>query len=368
MRFVVIYKQYLFPSCCLQEEKEISVSDYRFIRACFRQEVDRTPIWIMRQAGRYMAEYRAVREKVAFLDLCKTPELAAEVTLQPIDKLNVDAAILFSDILVVPEAMGIGLKFGKGMGPQLNPVIRSQSDINALREIDPESSLSFVMETIRILRRELEGRVPLIGFSGAPFTLATYMVEGGSSKDFLRLKSMMYKDPETAHALFQKLSDAVTVYLNAQIEAGAQAVQLFDTWAGICSPFDFDTFVFPYVKSVVDRLNRNGVPIIYYCNGGSTLLSRMRRLNTDVIGVDWRVEIDVAWREIGYDRSIQGNLDPCVLFTDRKGIETRVRDILKRVGERPGHIFNLGHGVLPTTPVENVQALVEIVHRLSKKN
>ncbi|MBW2645305.1 MAG: uroporphyrinogen decarboxylase [Deltaproteobacteria bacterium] len=344
------------------------MSDYRFIKACFRQEVDRTPIWIMRQAGRYMAEYRAVREKTEFLELCKTPELAAEVTLQPIDKLNVDAAILFSDILVIPEAMGLDLKFGKGMGPQLSPVIRSRSGIEALREIDPESSLPFVMETIRILRRELEGRVPLIGFSGAPFTLATYMVEGGSSKDFLNLKTMMYKDPKTAHALFAKLSDAVTVYLNAQIAAGAQAVQIFDTWAGICSPIDFDTFVFPYVKSVVDRLNRKGVPVIYYSNGGATLLSRMRKLNTDVIGVDWRIEIDVAWKEIGYDRAIQGNLDPCVLFMDRKGIEERVQDILKRVGGRAGHIFNLGHGVLPTTPVENVQALVEIVHNLSRRS
>lgn len=344
------------------------MADYRFIKACFRQEVDRTPIWIMRQAGRYMPEYRAVREKTDFLELCKTPELAAKVTLQPIDKLHVDAAILFSDILILPEAMGVDLKFGQGMGPQLRPVIRSRSDVDRLKGIDPESSLAFVMEIIRILRRELEGRVPLIGFSGAPFTLATYLLEGGSSKDFVHVKSMMYQDPKTAHLLFEKLSNAVTAYLNAQIEAGAQAVQIFDTWAGICAPIDFDTFVFPYVKRVIDDLNRHGIPIIYYCNGGSTLLSRMRRLNTDVIGVDWRIDIDVAWKEIGYDRAIQGNLDPCVLFMDRTGIEERVRDILERAQGRAGHIFNLGHGVLPTTPVENVQALVEIVHDLSLRH
>ncbi|OEU60904.1 MAG: uroporphyrinogen decarboxylase [Desulfobacterales bacterium C00003104] len=343
------------------------MTDYRFIRACFRQEVDRTPVWIMRQAGRYMPEYRAIRKKVDFLELCKTPELAAKVTIQPVDRLNVDAAILFSDILTLPEAMGIDLRFGEGMGPKLSPVIRSRSDIDKLKEIDPETSLSFVMETIRILRRELDGRVPLIGFSGSPFTLATYLVEGGSSKDFINLKSMMYREPDTAHALFEKLADAIAVYLNAQIEAGAQAVQLFDTWAGICSPSDFDSFVFPYVKNVVDRLRRDGVPVIYYCKGGSTLLDRMRNLNTDVIGVDWRIEIDDAWKAIGHDRAIQGNLDPCVLFMDQAGIKERVRDILERAGGRPGHIFNLGHGVLPATPVENVQALVEMVHDLSEQ-
>jgi uroporphyrinogen decarboxylase len=322
----------------------------------------------MRQAGRYMPEYRAVREKTDFLALCKAPELAAKVTLQPIDKLHVDAAILFSDILILPEAMGADLKFGEGMGPQLSPVIRSRSDVDRLKEIDPESSLAFVMETIRILRRALEGIVPLIGFSGAPFTLATYLVEGGSSKDFVHVKSMMYQDPKTAHLLFEKLSDAVTAYLNAQIEAGAQAVQIFDTWAGICAPIDFDTFVFPYVKRIIDGLHRDGIPVIYYCNGGSTLLSRMRKLNSDVVGVDWRIDIDVAWKAIGHDRAVQGNLDPCVLFMDRDGIEVRVRDILERVQGMPGHIFNLGHGVLPTTPVENVQALVEIVHNLSLRS
>ncbi|MFH1076411.1 MAG: uroporphyrinogen decarboxylase [Pseudomonadota bacterium] len=344
------------------------MTDYRFIRACFREPVDMTPVWLMRQAGRYMSEYQAIREKVDFLDMCKTPELAAKVTLQPIDKLNVDAAILFSDILVLPEAMGIDLSFGKGMGPRLDPPVRSMSDIDRLKTIDPESSLLFVLDTIRILRKELEGRAPLIGFSGAPFTLATYLVEGGSSKDFIHAKTMMFKEPESAHALFDKLSDSVALYLNAQIESGVQAVQLFDTWAGICSPIDFKEFVAPYVQKVIGLLNRKNIPVIYYANGGSTLLPQMAGLGADVIGIDWRINIDDAWSKIGYDKAVQGNLDPCALFMDQPGLEARVRDILARTAERPGHIFNLGHGVLPETPVENVQALVKMVHSLSVRS
>ncbi|HEY4686666.1 MAG TPA: uroporphyrinogen decarboxylase [Candidatus Subteraquimicrobiales bacterium] len=336
----------------------------RFLKACRRQPVDSTPVWIMRQAGRYMQEYRNIREKIPFLKMCKTPELAAEVTLLPVKKIKVDAAILFSDILIPLEAMGTPLEFSEG--PKLGKV-RDRSAVDALKIPDPEKDTGFVMEAIRILRRELGGKVPLIGFAGAPFTLATYAIEGGSSQQFLASKKMMFSEPQMVHQLLDKLARTVTLYLNAQIEAGAQALQLFDTWAGILSPRDYDEFALPYAKQIFDGLNRDGIPLIYYINGGSSLLERMKTAGSDVIGVDWRIELGVARKRLGPEVAVQGNLDPFALFLPPEKIEERVQDILEQAGDTPGYIFNLGHGVLPQTPVENVIAMVEAVHKHGKK-
>lgn len=339
----------------------------RFLRACWREETDSTPVWIMRQAGRYMKEYREIRARVPFLTMCKTPELATEVTLLPVDKLGVDAAILFSDILIPIEAMGMPLEFGE-RGPVLGKPIRTQQDLDGLGIPDPEVETPFVMEAIRILRRELEGRVPLIGFSGAPFTLASYMVEGGSSPNFVELKSLMFEKPEVMHSLLDKVSDTVTAYLNAQIKSGAQAVQIFDTWAGTLSPRDYEEFALFYVKKVIDGLKREGVPVIHFLSGGPGLLERMKKAGSDVIGVDWRIELSEAIARLGPDVAVQGNLDPCALFLPIDKIEERVREILEQAKGSPGHIFNLGHGILPKTPVEKAIALVEAVHKYSRKS
>ncbi len=339
--------------------------DYIFLKACRGEPVDRTPIWIMRQAGRYMKEYRDIRAKMSFLELCATPEKAAEVTLQPIDALGVDAAILFSDILVPLVPMGIELSFKEGMGPVLEPAVKTLADVEALRVIEPEEDVPYVLETIRILRRELEGRVPLIGFSGAPYTLASYMVEGGSSKNFIKLKTMMYKENAAYDALMTKLAKTVIKYLNAQIAAGAQAVQVFDTWAGILSPHDYTTFVAPYTKMVLDGLNRETVPVILYANNSATLLALMKEAKPDVMGVDWRINLDDAIEALGGDIPVQGNLDPTALFLPREEIPARAEEILRMGKKAPGHIFNLGHGVLPPTDVDNVKALVDAVHNFT---
>lgn len=340
----------------------VSPNDYRFIRACRGEEVDATPVWIMRQAGRYLPEYRAIREKVSFLELCKTPELAAEVTIQPIDILGVDAAILFSDILIPVEAMGMPLDFDPG--PKLEFTIRNLADVERLKKPDPEEDMPFVLDTIRILAKELEGRVPLIGFSGAPFTMASYMVEGGSSSNFLKLKSLMFQEPKTWHALMEKVSDTLITYLKAQKEAGALALQLFDSWGGILSPRDYQEFALPYSKKVIEAVNDVDVQTIHFVQGNPALLPLVASAGSDVVGVDWRIEIDEARRLVGNDQAVQGNLDPCALFLPPEKIEERVRDILQRAGTDK-HIFNLGHGILPPTPVEHAKALVESVHRVS---
>lgn len=338
--------------------------DYRFLKACRREPVDTTPVWIMRQAGRYLPEYRKVRERADFLTMCKTPELAAEVTIQPVDRLGVDAAILFSDILILVEAMGLPLDFHEQRGPVLHYTVTDQASVDKLRIPDPAETVSFLLETIKILRRELAGRVPLIGFAGAPFTVASYMIEGKTSKQFVEIKSVMFREPQIMRRLLDKVTQATTEYINAQIEAGAQAIQLFDSWAGQLAPRDFKDFAMDYARQVISGLNRDDVPIIYFAQGNPAVLDLAKQAGSDVVGVDWRIEIGKAWEILAPDVAVQGNLDPTCLFLPPEGIRERVKEIIDQVGGRPGHIFNLGHGILPPTPVENAIALVEAVHEL----
>jgi len=338
----------------------------RFLNACRNLPVDCTPVWIMRQAGRYLPEYRAVRSRIGFLDLCKSPDLVAEVTVQPVDRLGVDAAILFSDILVPLEGMGIPIEIGDG-GPNLPEPIRTASDVARLAVPDPTEATGFVLEGIRRTRAALGGRVPLIGFAGAPFTLAAYAVEGGGTKTFSRIKSLLFSDPKTAHALLERIARTIGSYLAAQIEAGAQAVQIFDSWAGSLTPRDYDVFAGPYVRHVIECLPKGKVPVIIFGVETGSLLERMRDTGADVVGVDWRVPLDEARERLGWSVAIQGNLDPCALFAPPEEIERRVRDVLERVDGASGHVFNLGHGILPETPVEHAIAMVEAVHRLSAR-
>lgn len=345
-----------------------------FLKACRGEAVPFTPVWIMRQAGRYLNEYQKIRKKVDFLTLCKTPDLAAEVTMQPIDILGVDAAILFSDILIPLEAMGMKLEFLENKGPVFELPIRDEESLAALQVPQAEESVGFVMDTIRVLRRELEDRVPLIGFSGAPFTLATYMIEGGSSKNFLHTKQMMFQRPDLFLSLMKKVTLMTTQYLKAQVLAGAQAVQIFDTWAGVLSPGDFREHALRYVQEIIGSLRKaqelneiDTVPIIYFVGQCSGLLEEIRDSGADVIGVDWRINIDEAIRRAGTHFSFQGNLDPCALFLPQDKISERVDEIIKRASSAQGHIFNLGHGVLPETPVEHVISMVEAVHALGRK-
>lgn len=336
--------------------------DYRFLKACRGEAVDATPIWIMRQAGRYLPQYRKVREKVSFLELCKTPELAAEVTMQPIDILGCDAAILFSDILIPVEAMGLELDFIPH--PVFAVPVRTGDDVDRLAVPDPRESVPFVLQTVRLLRRALEGRVPLIGFSGSPFTLACYMIEGGGSKDFLNVKTMMFRDPGLFDALMKKLAETVTLYLAAQIEAGAQAVQIFDTWGGILSPADYAAFDLPYTAGIIRRLKDRGVPIIYYVGDGSSLLELTASAGADVVGIDWRIDIGEARRRLGPALPVQGNLDPATLLGPAEFVREKARAVIDAAGTR-GHVFNLGHGITPPTPWENAKLLVETVHEYS---
>lgn len=336
-------------------------TESRFLKACRREAVDATPVWFMRQAGRYMAEYRAIRKKYSLLEIVKQPELAAEVTLQPVRAFNVDAAILFADILLPLQPMGVDFEFVKGEGPVIHNPVRTQADVDALRPLHPDETLAHVMDAIRLLRAEL-GNTPLIGFSGAPFTVASYMIEGGPSRDYKTTKLMMYSAPKIWHAFMDKLSTALAEYLTAQIRAGAQAVQLFDSWVGALSPMDYETFVLPYSKKVLDAAQAAGVPVIHFGTGTAALLPRMRQAGGDVIGLDWRVPLENGWQTIGHDRAVQGNLDPVALFAPIPEMKKRIHDVLRRAAGRPGHIFNVGHGILQHTPEENVKAAVEIVH------
>jgi len=339
----------------------------RFLRACRRQPVDTVPVWIMRQAGRYLPSYREVRKHVTFLELCRTPELAARVTLMPVEQLGVDAAILFSDILIPVEPMGIGLVFTDA-GPSLDGAIRNRGDVDRLRVPTPEEDMPFVLQAVRLLRRELEGKVPLIGFAGAPLTLAAYMTEGGGSTHFTQLKRLLFADPAAAHALLDKITDTVAAYLAAQVAAGAEAVQLFDSWAGVLSPAHFDEFALPYVQRVVAAVRQAGeVPFIYFVNGIAGLLGRLRGCGADVIGFDWRVDIGEVRARLGDGVAVQGNLDPCVLLGPEALIDHEVERVLAAAGTAPGHIFNLGHGILPETPPEHARRLVEAVHRLGRR-
>lgn len=336
----------------------------RFLRACRREPVDATPVWFMRQAGRYMPEYRAIREKYSLLEICQHPELAAEVTLQPVRALAVDAAILFADILLPVIPLGLGLEFAKGEGPVIGKPVRTLEDVRVLNPVDAETGLGYVMEAIRLLRSELNG-IPLIGFCGAPFTVASYIIEGGSSREFLKTKTMMYSAPEVFHALMEKLSVVLSDYLVAQIRAGAQAVQVFDSWVGTLSPQDYKTFVLPYSQKVLEDAKAENVPVIHFGTNTTTLLPLMKRAGGDVIGLDWRIPLDDGWSLLGEDVAVQGNLDPALLFAPSSELKTRVHDILRRADGRPGHIFNLGHGILQNTPVDNVKAVVDLVHEYS---
>jgi uroporphyrinogen decarboxylase len=336
-----------------------------FLRACRGEEVEYTPVWLMRQAGRYLPQYQAVRANVDFLTLCKTPELAAEVTLQPIEILGVDAAILFSDILIPVEAMGMSLEFPEKSGPTLSEPIRNKSSVDKLVVPDTEVDMPFIIDTIRILREKLD--VPLIGFSGAPFTLATYMIEGGSSKNFVHTKRMMFQNNRLFQYLMDKLALTVTSYLTAQIRAGVQVIQIFDTWAGAVTPYDYKESILPFVKRTIAELKKEGVPIIYFANDCAGILKEIKKSGADVVGIDWRIDIGDAIRKLGKKATVQGNLDPCALFLSKEEIEERVKDILWKGETAKGHIFNLGHGILPETPVENAIALVEAVHKYGRK-
>lgn len=333
------------------------------MRACRREPVPYTPIWLMRQAGRYMPEYRAVRAKTTFLELCKNPSLAAEVTVTAAERLGVDAAIIFADILLILEPMGVELEFAHGEGPVIHNPVRQASDVDRLRQLEDVGALDFVNEAIRQTRRALKPDVPLIGFSGAPFTLASYVTEGGGSKNYVHTKRLMYNDSGAWHAMMSMIAASLVKYLNAQIDAGAQAVQLFDSWVGCLSPDDYREFVLPHTRIVIEGI-KPGVPVIHFGTGTAALLELMREAGGDVIGLDWRVRLDQGWERVGHDVAVMGNLDPVALFADRDLLRQHAKRILAQAGKRPGHIFNLGHGILPETPVENVIALVEFVHEL----
>jgi len=337
----------------------------RFLRACQRLPVDTTPVWFMRQAGRYMPEYRRLREKYSLLEMVQHPELAAEVTLQPVHALGVDAAILFADILLPLIPMGLKLEFAKGEGPVIDNPVRSAEDVARLSPIDAEASLGYVLEAIRILRGELPPSVPLIGFAGAPFTLVSYMIEGGSSRDYRRTKTLMLSEPQLWAELMGKVASTLENYLLAQVRAGAQAVQLFDSWVGALSPQDYAVNVAPYSACVLKALEATGVPVIHFGTGTATLLPLMKQAGGSVIGLDWRIPLDQGWALLGGEVAVQGNLDPADLFAPLPVLRRRVEDVLRRAGGRAGHIFNLGHGILQETPVDNVRAVVEIVHEFN---
>jgi len=320
----------------------------------------------MRQAGRYMEDYRTLRAQYGFLELCKKPDLAAEITVTPVERLKVDAAILFADILLILEPMGVGLEYSKGDGPVIHRPVRSDKDVDGLNDFDPEKELSFVYEAVKKTCAALDGRVPLIGFAGAPFTLASYLIEGAGSRNYINAKRLYYTSPEAWHRLMQRLSQLIVKYLNCQIAAGAQAVQLFDSWAGCLTPNDYEQYVLPYTRSVIAGITP-GVPVINFSTGTAGLLKRIRAAGGDVIGLDWRINLDEGWAILGHNIAVQGNLDPVALFASPKEIRRQVADVLDRAGNRPGHIFNLGHGVLPETPVDHVIAMVQAVHELSAR-
>jgi uroporphyrinogen decarboxylase len=339
----------------------------RFLRACRREPVDATPVWFMRQAGRYMAEYRALRAKYTLLEICKRPELATEVTLQPIRALGVDAAILFADILLPLEPMGAPFEFAAGEGPVVHDPVRDRAGVERLRVIDPEEGLGYVLDAIRLIRKELDGKTPLIGFAGAPFTLASYLVEGGKSSHYALTKRLMYSEPDVWHALMGKLAEVVRRYLRAQVGAGAQAVQLFDSWIGALSPTDYVEFVQPHVAHILHDLETTSVPVIHFGTGTATLLELQKAAGGTVIGVDWRTPLDEARRRLGSAVAVQGNLDPLLLSAPRALLERRVDEVLERAGLEPGHVFNLGHGILPDTPVDAVKHVTDYVHERSRR-
>ncbi len=332
-----------------------------FLAACRREPTPITPVWFMRQAGRYMPEYRALRERYGLLEMMRTPEIAVQVTLLP-RRLGVDALILFADILLPLDAMGMGLHFVPGKGPVLERPVRGPADVDRLRPVNVQEDLGYVLATVRGVRAEVGDRVPLIGFAGAPFTLASYAVEGGASRYYVRTKHLMYADPATWHRFMQHLADVTLAYLRAQVEAGAHAVQLFDSWAGALSPADYRTYVLPHTRRIFTGLADLGIPRIYFATGAAGMLPLFREVGADVVGVDWRIDLDRAWALLGESVAIQGNLDPVALFAPRDVLARQVQRVLSQAAGRPGHIFNLGHGILPETPVDNVRFVVDFVH------
>jgi uroporphyrinogen decarboxylase len=335
----------------------------RFLRACRREPVDRTPVWFMRQAGRYMAEYREIRERHSLLDICRSPELATIVTLQPLRRIELDAAILFSDLLLPLEPMGIPFDFVRGEGPQIDHPIRTEADIDRLTCFEPREALAHVLAAIGMIREQLDGHVPLIGFGGAPFTLASYAIEGGHSNNFALTKALMYGNPRAWHRLCDMLASVMGEYMKAQIEAGVQVVQIFDSWVGALNAADYREFVMPHTKKIFAAISGMGVPTIHFGTGTAAILHELREAGGDVIGADWRIPLDEAWERIGHDRAIQGNLDPTLLLAPLDRMLAGADAVLDRAQGRPGHIFNLGHGILPTTSVDHVQALAQHVHR-----
>ncbi len=342
------------------------MNNTRFLKACLREPVDATPVWFMRQAGRYMAEYRALRQRYSLLELCRAPELATQVTLQPIQRIELDAAIIFSDLLLPLEPMGIPFDFVKGEGPAIETPIRSAEDIGRLKLFEPREALAHVLEAIRLVQRELDGRVPLIGFAGAPFTLASYAIEGGHSNNFALTKALMYGQPEAWHRLCEMFATIVRDYLNAQIDAGVNAVQVFDSWVGALNPADYREFVAPHTAKIFNAI-AGRVPTLHFGTGTSSLLEELRDAGGDVIGVDWRIPLDTAWARIGDGHAVQGNLDPTLLLGPADRLLDAADDVLARADGRPGHVFNLGHGILPSTPLEHVQLLAHHVHGASRR-
>lgn len=344
----------------------------RYLKALLKQPVDTTPLWIMRQAGRYLPEYRETRAKAgSFMDLCKNPELACEVTLQPLERFELDAAILFSDILTIPDAMGLGLYFAEGEGPKFENPVSSFAEIEKIPVPDPEQELRYVMDAVRTIRKALDGRVPLIGFSGSPWTLATYMVEGGSTKDFGKVKGLMYQDPKAMHLLLDKLADSVTSYLNAQIAAGAQSVMVFDTWGGVLSTEMYKAFSLDYMQKIVSGLTRNvdgqQVPVTLFTKGGGRWLELMAETGCDALGLDWTQDIGEARQRVGDKVALQGNMDPCVLYASPEVVKAEAKKVIDGFGGGTGHVFNLGHGIHQHIDPENVKVLVDTVHEIGRR-
>jgi uroporphyrinogen decarboxylase len=338
----------------------------RLMKACRREPVDCTPVWIMRQAGRYLPEYMAVRSKVTFIELCKRPDLAAQVTLDAQRLLGVDAAILFADLLPMLEPMGLDLEYQKGEGPVIHNPIRSAAEVDRLQELEDVGSLQFVFDAVKLIRRDLPADIPLLGFAGAPFTLASYAIEGGGSRNYVGTKSLMYRDDGAWRTLMERLARSLIRYLRAQIDAGCQAVQLFDSWAGCLSPDDYRRYVLPYSQMVITAVSPHA-PVINFLTGNPALLPLQREAGGQILGIDWRVNLADAWQSVGYDVGVQGNLDPVSLMADLPTLRRRTQDILTQAAGRPGHIFNLGHGVFPEVPAESVKALVQMVHELSAR-
>jgi uroporphyrinogen decarboxylase len=342
----------------------MSAPESRFVKACRLQPVDRTPVWFMRQAGRYMSEYRAVRKQYSLIEICKKPEIAAGVTITAAEALGVDAAIIFADLLLPLEVMGLPFHFSPGEGPVIEKPLREKPDIARLRT-DRAADLGYVAESVRLVCKHFGTRLPVIGFCGAPFTLASYMIEGGSSRNYLHTKKMMYSSPAHWDELLGKLVSVVSEYAAEQVRAGADVLQIFDSWVGCLSVEDYRRYVLPRTTELVKSLQKSGVPIIYFGTDSATLLPSMKQTGAEVIGLDWRIPLDEGWRSIGHDRAVQGNLDPVLLFADWKELKSRAQNILRLADGRPGHIFNLGHGILPETPVENVKALTQFIQEHS---